>query len=211
MVTDLKVDYPENWELLDTYGALPCLHPTHAHFYDPVLKATLEWWSTRHRKAKPVKVTPDHGKVIRREGLLTTRLWGGNRWTDYTNPSWWEAQGFLLGSICWCVNGTFAMWELTNENAQSYVIGYTGLVGATLFQLGGVSGFLEAVNRPNEGPIRFGYDVEKLDSKEPTEFYQCRIPVQPGSGHYPITAARQYASKAQARLHQPVVIRLVYS
>ena len=54
------------------------------------------------------------------------------RWSDWTNVSWWEAQGFLLGSIVWCVNGSFAMFPLTDSTGASVVWSRPRCVSAAL-------------------------------------------------------------------------------
>lgn len=55
------------------------------------------------------------------------------------------------------LQGWYALFPLEDETTNAYIVGYTALVGGTLFEAGAYCMVVEAVNRGNA--VRFGYEV----------------------------------------------------
>ena len=53
--------------------------------------------------------------------------------------------------------GWYALFPLSNATTNANIIGWTGLVGGTLFEIGAYCMVVEALNRGNA--VRFGYEV----------------------------------------------------
>lgn len=58
-----------------------------------------------------------------------------------------------------CLQGWYALFPLSAETTNANIIGWTALVGGTLFEVGAYCMVVEAVNRGNT--VRFGYEVCK--------------------------------------------------
>lgn len=43
---------------------------------------------------------------------------------------------YFLGAICWITNGAAACWPLADANAHMWLLGYTSIIGGSLFHLG---------------------------------------------------------------------------
>ncbi|EIE24412.1 hypothetical protein COCSUDRAFT_40817 [Coccomyxa subellipsoidea C-169] len=112
---------------------------------------------------------PNKHKVVRQ----WPRLWG---W-EFSNISWWVAQLFTWGSVAWCINGWYALFPLEDEARNTRIVGWSALVGGTLFEVGAYCMVVEAVNRGNA--VRFGYEVKNLLESGLTHFHLAR-----GSGYY---------------------------
>ncbi|KAK9909342.1 hypothetical protein WJX75_000763 [Coccomyxa subellipsoidea] len=168
---NVELVLPPHWRLLRTRGVFGGLHATHAQYHDPQLDATVDWSARQHRKGRRVVIheDPHKHKVVRR----CPRLWG---W-EFGNISWWVAQFFTWGSAVWCVNGWYALFPLEDETTNAYIVGYTALVGGTLFEAGAYCMVVEAVNRGNA--VRFGYEVKNLLESGLTHFHLAR-----GGGYY---------------------------
>ena len=39
-------------------------------------------------------------------------------------------------SVCWVINGHYSMWPVSNADENANIIGYSGLVGGLLFEIG---------------------------------------------------------------------------
>lgn len=68
---------------------------------------------------------------------------------DLKNVSWQVAAWFLVGSALFVVNGHVLLWPINGDSestASLDVVGYTGLVGGMMFQLGAYLGVVEALN-----------------------------------------------------------------
>ncbi|BDA50807.1 hypothetical protein COCOBI_17-0250 [Coccomyxa sp. Obi] len=167
----VELEHPPHWRLLHTRGVFNALHATHARYHDPHLDASIDWSARKHRKGRRVKVNeiPEKHKVVRR----WPRVWG---W-EFGNISWWVAQFFTWGSAVWCVNGWYALFPLADETINTNIVGWTALVGGTLFEAGAYCMVVEAVNRGNA--VRFGYEVKNLLEEGLTYFHLTR-----GSGYY---------------------------
>ena len=55
--------------------------------------------------------------------------------------------------------GWYVLFPNHSANVTLYLVGYSALLGGTLFELGGLCAFLECINRPNTGAVRFDYQV----------------------------------------------------
>lgn len=167
----VELEHPTHWRLLHTRGVFNALHATHARYHDPHLDTFIDWSARKHRKGRrvTVNVTPDKHKVVRRWPCV----WG---W-EFRNISWWVAQFFTWGSAVWCVNGWYALFPLADETTNANVVGWTALVGGTLFEVGAYCMVVEAVNRGND--VRFGYEIKNLLEEGLTYFHLTR-----GSGYY---------------------------
>ncbi|KAK9793466.1 hypothetical protein WJX73_001390 [Symbiochloris irregularis] len=123
-----------------------------------------------------LEVKPNTGQVMRH----FPRFIGGNRASDWHNISWLVAVLFVAGSCLWVLNGWYALFPARHATVTRYLVGWSALLGGTLFELGGFCAFLECINRPSKGPVRFDYKVRALTEAEQTEFR----PASKGSGHY---------------------------
>lgn len=56
------------------------------------------------------------------------------------------------------LQGWYALFPLANETTNTNIVGWTALVGGTLFEVGAYCMVVEAVNRSNA--VRFGYEVQ---------------------------------------------------
>ena len=79
---------------------------------------------------------------------------------DYGNISWQVAVLFCLGSICWIVNGQYALMQSDSENVVD-AIGYSALCGGLLFWVGAYFAVLEALN--TNSLLSFGNAVKELE------------------------------------------------
>ena len=57
------------------------------------------------------------------------------------------------------VQGWYALFPNHSANVELYLIGYSALLGGTLFEIGGFCAFLESINRPVKGAVNFDYEV----------------------------------------------------
>jgi hypothetical protein len=55
------------------------------------------------------------------------------------------------------VQGWYALFPLNDTTVNAAIVGWTALVGGTLFEAGAYAMVVEAVNRGNA--VRFGYEV----------------------------------------------------
>lgn len=134
------------------------LNATKLELHDPHAQATYHWGSRQHRKHRYPHIQSHAGKGPARK-WWKYRVLGLDRGIvqDVQNISWWIAQLFLWGSMCWCVNGWFLFLPVGNENVDLYVSGYTALAGGTLFWIGAYLSVVEALNTGVE--INFAHEV----------------------------------------------------
>lgn len=139
-----------------------------ASFRDPLTGGKVHWKARHHRKHRFAVTQKPDGTIVRDcRPWWRYRLFG----FDWGNISWWIAQLFFLGSICWVVNGWYLFLPTSNQNKNSYGAGYAGLVGGTLFWFGAWLSVVEALNTdievrlPHEALLALQHDVEAFDSK----------------------------------------------
>lgn len=79
---------------------------------------------------------------------------------------------FTIGSVVWCINGFFAWYPLyrpsTLFSGEDLGAGLTGMIGATIFEVGAVMALLEAVNE-NRADC-FGWALERAVTEEEAKF-----------------------------------------
>ena len=73
--------------------------------------------------------------------------------------------------------GWFVLFPSHNDNVTLYLVGYSALLGGTLFEIGGFCAFLECINRPNKGSVRFDYEVGHMAQQ-----FLIRVPTTAGHG-----------------------------
>ena len=56
------------------------------------------------------------------------------------------------------LQGWYALFPLADETTNTNIVGWTALVGGTLFEVGAYCMVVEAVNRGSA--VRFGYEVQ---------------------------------------------------
>ncbi|MCJ1432426.1 hypothetical protein MMC27_001782 [Xylographa pallens] len=133
-----------------------------------------KWRSRDNRKGRhALVVTPAKddraAKYITPRSTHTLRAAAHGVWKmgtrfPYWDVSWLVATVFTLGSVVWCINGSF-VWlpavapssEFPTEILQGG--GITAFVGATVFELGSVLLMFEAVNENRAGC--FGWALER--------------------------------------------------
>ncbi|KZS93206.1 hypothetical protein SISNIDRAFT_550190 [Sistotremastrum niveocremeum HHB9708] len=118
------------------------------------------WTSRDHRKNRHQQESPLSGNVRQ-----TDSVWGklGRMLImEYWNVSWWVAVMFTVGSVVWVVNGFLVFLPFVNSHYTSNpdAIGWSGWVGATIFEVGSIFLIWEAWNR-NDAAY-FGQSVEKF-------------------------------------------------
>jgi len=118
--------------------------PRRIVFYDDSLDGFMTYHSRAHRKNRYMEFNPKEAK----EGVSQAPRMPTLLSFDWKNISWHVAVYFCLGSICWIVNGQYALMQ----DDSTYVvnaIGYSGFAGGMLFWLGAYLAVVEALN-PNE-------------------------------------------------------------
>lgn len=91
-------------------------------------------------------------------------IWAMCTQFPYWDVSWLVAIVFTLGSVVWCINGSFVFIPLVQPNSEFptelvYGGGITAFIGATIFEVGSVLLMFEAVNENRAGC--FGWALEK--------------------------------------------------
>mmetsp|Transcript_11951 Transcript_11951/g.19297 ORF Transcript_11951/g.19297 Transcript_11951/m.19297 type:complete len:388 (-) Transcript_11951:440-1603(-) len=146
-----RVKFPGNW-VEQRRTQFTKLHPSRFKFHVPEYGVHVKWNSRDHRKGRhPVlrSLVPEKHRFKR--GRF--HLFG----IELANVSWWVAFVFTLACLVWVVNGTFVLFP---EIENVYVVGYSALIGGTLFEIGGYLMVVEALNTPHVAC--FGYAVEKV-------------------------------------------------
>lgn len=123
--------------------------------YDGSNDGYLEYHSRAHRKNRHLEFHPkDPISGVQMESKLPQLLK-----IDWKNISWHVAVFFCLGSICWIVNGQYALMQ----DDSTYVvnaIGYSGFAGGMLFWVGAYLAVVEALNTNKN--LYYGAELEKL-------------------------------------------------
>ncbi|KAK9820029.1 hypothetical protein WJX72_005268 [[Myrmecia] bisecta] len=148
-----KLHLAHGWQTTETGTPLHSwFNATHARLRHKEHGIEVLWSSRAHRKGR----YPHLAGKDKAQKAKFPRLWG---W-EFNNISWWVAQLFLWGSVAWVINGFFSFLWLSDEHLVTYGVGYTALVGGTLFEVGAILAVFEALN-PGRG-VAFGYEVHKL-------------------------------------------------
>ena len=130
-----------------SYGAHHILRgmaprPRRVILYDPDADGYLIYRSRGHRKNRKMEFQARKGKegeMVVPPSVPTLFLW------DWNNISWHVAVYFTLGSICWIVNGQYALMQ----DSSTYVvnaIAYSGFAGGMLFWIGAYLAVVESLN-----------------------------------------------------------------
>ena len=132
--------------------------PRRVVVYDEANDGYLEYHSRPHRKNRHLLFQPkDPVSGVQMESKVPQLLK-----IDWQNISWHVAVFFCLGSICWIVNGQYALMQ----SGSTYVvnaIGYSGFAGGMLFWVGAYLAVVEALNTNNN--LYYGAELEKLVDK----------------------------------------------
>ena len=154
-------------------------NPRRIRFFSPTIGAYLEYHSRAHRKNR-------HAKIVQENLVVAPELptlW--NNWSDLSNISWHVAVWFCLGSICWIVNGQYALMQSSSQHVID-AIGWSGFAGGTCFWIGAYLAVVESLNL--NANLLYGTEVEKArgklkqdlllryhqDGKEDTDVY-CHV------------------------------------
>ncbi|MCJ1414453.1 hypothetical protein MMC32_000779 [Xylographa parallela] len=133
-----------------------------------------QWRSRDNRKGRhALVVTPaadsHDAKYITPRSTHTLRaalhgVWKMGTRFPYWDVSWLVATVFTLGSVLWCINGSF-VWLPAVAPSSAFPTevlqggGITAFIGATVFELGSVLLMVEAVNENRAGC--FGWALER--------------------------------------------------
>ncbi|WPT18091.1 hypothetical protein PSENEW3_00006093 [Picochlorum sp. SENEW3] len=115
--------------------------PRHVVVYDPDADGYLIYRSRGHRKNRRMEFQPRKGKeeMVITPSVPTLFLW------DWNNISWHVAVYFTLGSVCWIVNGQYALMQDSSTHVTN-AIAYSGFAGGMLFWIGAYLAVVEALN-----------------------------------------------------------------
>lgn len=115
--------------------------PRRVVVYDPDADGYLIYRSRGHRKNRKMEFQPRKGKeeMAITPSVPTLFLW------DWNNISWHVAVYFTLGSICWIVNGQYALMQDSSTHVVN-AIAYSGFAGGMLFWIGAYLAVVEALN-----------------------------------------------------------------
>lgn len=143
------VDFPKDWEILDTSGAWNFI--TRVVYRKPDSTEHV-WTSRRHRKGRGTRS---------REGAGSYRdsPWLGV-WAP-GNVSWWVAVGFVLGSVLFALGASSSLWfaALTGEEIATLIADWSYFIGATIFTVATYLQILETINAdPHPGRARHRSD-----------------------------------------------------
>ncbi len=130
------------------------LGPRLARFYMPKLDAHLVYHSRAHRKNRHPKIVQDDKITI---APNKPTLWNGR--SDLGNISWHVAVWFCLGSICWIVNGQYALMQSSSQHVVN-AIGWSGFAGGTCFWIGAYLAVVESLNLNTN--LLYGAEVERV-------------------------------------------------
>jgi len=146
------------------------LHPRKVVFYDESCDGYFTYHSRGHRKHRLMEFTPKDEQQV--QFVPHAPRFFSLQWS---NISWHVAVLFSLGSICWIVNGQYALTQSSSSNIIN-AEGYSALIGGLLFWAGAYFAVLEALNVSKN--LNFGvavhelvHDLEKRDSKHSYKHY----------------------------------------
>lgn len=132
-------------------------NPRRIRFFSPHLHVHLVFHSRAHRKNRHPKIVQDDAVVI---APAMPTLWNGT--SDLRNISWHVAVWFCLGSLCWIVNGQYALMQSSSQHVVN-AIGWSGFAGGTCFWIGAYLAVVESLNLNNN--LLYGAEVERVFGK----------------------------------------------
>lgn len=143
------VDFPDDWEILDTSGAWSFI--TRVVYRKPDGSEQV-WTSRRHRKGR--------GTRSRSE----TTSYRDSPWLGVWAPgrvSWWVAVGFIVGSVLFMLGASSSLWfpTFTSEEIATLITDWSYFIGATVFTVAMYLQILETINAdPHPGRARHRSD-----------------------------------------------------
>ncbi|CAI7609530.1 unnamed protein product [Penicillium glandicola] len=167
-------------------GPVPFLNPTAAHYKPtqhpeethPPPQIERLWRSRDNRKGRHA-IRVDTEALPHETGFTVPPLTRSGStvakmflrmvtYVPYWDVSYLVAMSFTIGSAIFIINGFFVWLPLVDKKTEFHgeitvAGGWTGFVGATIFELGGVLLFLEAINTNHTGC--FGWALETVLEK----------------------------------------------
>lgn len=143
------VDFPEDWEILETAGAWNFV--TRVVYRKPDDTEHV-WTSRRHRK----------GRGTRSRGEASS--YPDSPWLGVWAPgsvSWWVAVGFVVGSALFILGAGSSLWfpAFTSEEIATLITDWSYFIGATVFTVAMYLQILETINAdPHPGRARHRSD-----------------------------------------------------
>lgn len=131
------VDFPEDWEILETSGAGSFI--TRVVYQKPDGTERV-WTSRRHRESRGTRS---------RSG--ETESYRGSPWLGVWAPgsvSWWVAVGFVVGSALFALGAISSLWfpAFTSEEIATLIADWSYFIGATVFTVAMYLQILETIN-----------------------------------------------------------------
>ncbi|KAH8732492.1 hypothetical protein GQ44DRAFT_697717 [Phaeosphaeriaceae sp. PMI808] len=157
-------------------GPLHFLNPTKAHYrHDARPDIRFKWTSRNNRKGRHAIVV--HAADTKPPTLLPTSsplhiarsIWRMLTYYPIWDISFDVAYMFTIGSVIWVINAFFVWLPLVRpdtvfSNEELYGGGITAFIGATVFEIGSILLWLEAINENKAGC--FGWAVEQAFAYE---------------------------------------------
>lgn len=143
------VDFPRDWEILDTSGAWNFI--TRVVYRKPDSTEHV-WTSRRHRKGRGTRSREGAGSYLDSPWL---GVWAPG------NVSWWVAVGFIIGSALFMLGASSSLWftAFTSEEIATLITEWGYFVGATVFTVAMYLQVLETINAdPHPGRARHRSD-----------------------------------------------------
>ncbi|MGB3681789.1 MAG: hypothetical protein WA990_04820 [Rubrobacteraceae bacterium] len=139
------VDFPEDWEILETGGVAGFV--TRISYRKPDGSEHV-WTSRRHRKGRG---TRNKNKDQTYKDSPWLGVWAPG------NVSWWVAVGFMVGSALFVLGASSSLWfpAFTSEEIATFVTDWSYFIGATVFTVAMYLQILETINAdPRPGRAR---------------------------------------------------------
>ena len=137
-------------------------------FTCPHLNAYLEYHSRAHRKNRHAKIVQE-GEGLEPIAVVPNLPSLFNGWSDLSNISFHVAIWFCLGSICWIVNGQYALMQSSAQHVVD-AIAWSGFAGGTCFWIGAYLAVVESLNLNSN--LLYGVEVEKVVGRLKEELLQ---------------------------------------
>ena len=117
------VDFPENWEILETSGAWNFI--TRVVYRKPDDSEHV-WTSRRHRKGRGTRSRDETTSYLDSPWL---GVWAPGR------VSWWVAAGFILVSALFMLGASSSLWfpAFTSEEIATLITDWSYFIGTTVF------------------------------------------------------------------------------
>ena len=139
------VDFPENWEILETAGAWNFI--TRVVYRKPDNTEHV-WTSRRHRKGRGTRSREGAGSYLDSPWL---GVWAPG------SVSWWVAVGFMVGSALFVLGASSSLWfpAFTSEEIATLIADWSYFIGTTVFTVAMYLQILETINAdPHPGRAR---------------------------------------------------------